>query len=192
MQITTSLPSSIPAYSSPATTSAASTPEDFLTPGDLQMIEYISGTTTLSAAEENLYAKAMAVSLGTKREHGYVQGDVSKFYFWSQLTVSDAKTIETMTGTSTIIDAVRKGDTGVNNLIWEITFDREHGGLEGDLSVSYLQGIIDRETEQIRTAVEHGDPAPSAIIPSVPFDTLQRAISYLKENNGTSSTAISA
>lgn len=67
MQITSSLPSSAEPTSS-STSGSKFNPEDYLTAADLKMLEYVTGTTSLSAAEGDSYAKTLADSIGTQRE----------------------------------------------------------------------------------------------------------------------------
>ena len=121
MQVTSVLSTSnLAAYASTTSLPAESKPEDYLTDDDVKMIERLSGTTTLADAELNPNAKALAVSLGTKRENGWIQGDASQYYVYSQLTDSDAKMIESMTGTTTVIDAMLKPMRMLPVLLWTL------------------------------------------------------------------------
>ncbi len=128
--------------SSAPVTAKQNKPEDYLTIQDVAMIKYVSGAKSLEEAELNQNAKALAESLGIKRQYGYVQGDASRGYFYSQLTDSDAKMIEGLTGTTTIIDAMAKATPDIVGLTIDIAIDREDGSLKGDVSKEYLQNMI--------------------------------------------------
>jgi len=165
-----------------------SKPDDYLTDGDVKMIERLSGTTTLADAELNPNAKALAVSLGTKRQNGWIQGDASQYYGYAQLTDSDAKMIESMTGTTTVIDAMFKADANVTGLVMDIAQDRGDGSLSGDVTTDYLQKLVDFDNTQLAYVKGHGI-SPSASGISVSIDTLNQAIEYLKEEAGTTPTS---
>lgn len=196
MQIASSLPSSASIY--PTTTASTSTsaatstttkkPEDFLTDADVKMIEYVSGTTSLDEAELNPNAKALAVTLGTQRENGWIQGDASKGYYYSHLTDSDAKMIESMTGTTTIIDAMASASADVIDLTTEVAYDRIDGSLSGNITADYLNPIIAFDKDQI---AKYGGAGIA-----VSLDMLNQVMTYVKANTqtadsmtGTSSTA---
>ena len=189
MQVTSLLSAGNSATFLSATSSAVkSKPEDYLTDGDVKMIERLSGTTTLADAELNPNAKALAVSLGTKRQNGWIQGDASQYYGYAQLTDSDAKMIESMTGTTTVIDAMFKADANVTGLVMDIAQDRGDGSLSGDVTTDYLQKIVDFDNTQLAYVKGHGMSLSASGI-SVSIDTLNRAIEYLKEEAGTTPTS---
>lgn len=131
MQITSILssPGNL-AISGSLSSPARSKPEDYLTDDDIKMIERLSGTTTLADAELNPHAQALAASLGTKRQNGWIQGDASKYYVYAQLTDSDAKMIEGITGTTTLIDAMYTANPDVTGLVLNIAGDRTDGSFE--------------------------------------------------------------
>ena len=143
------------------------------------MIKYVSGTKSLEEAELNPNAKALAESLGTKRQYGYVQGDVSRSYFYSQLTDSDAKMIEGLTGTTTIIDAMAKATPDVMGLTIDVAMDREDGSLKGDVSKEYLQNMVTFDKNQLSYIKSTGESIMKSGI-SVSIGTLNRAISLLE------------
>ena len=185
MQIASSVSASASIYPIASTSATTSTttkkPEDFLTDADVKMIEYVSGTTSLDAAEQDPNAKILAVSLGTKRENGSVQGDVSKNYFYSQLTSSDAKMIESMTGTTNIIDAMNsKNSVDVQGLAFEIALDREQGSLTGTITTDYLNNLVAFDTNQL---TKYGGAGIT-----VPLDLLNQALAYTKSNVQTTDT----
>ncbi|WP_221313429.1 hypothetical protein [Granulicella aggregans] len=138
MQITSSLP--ITTESTRSLTSGGTfSPEDYLTAADLKMLEYVTGTANLSAAEGDSYAKTLAESIGSQREQGKLTGDAASIYMPSQLTASDANVVEKLTGASNIIDAAHTSNTSVANLVQQIAADRQSGNLKGDLTVSYFR-----------------------------------------------------
>jgi len=184
MQITSSLPASTSIYSTSTTTATASKPEDFLTDSDVKMIEYVSGTTSLDAAELDPNAKALAISLGTKRENGWVQGDQSQGYFYSQLTPSDAKMVESMTGTSNIIDALNAGGTDMQGFMDEIAVDRSDGSLTGNVTTNYLGNLAAFDQTQLS---EHGGEGYTTSL-----DTLNKALAYVKANVDTGDSSANA
>jgi len=189
MQVTSLLSAGNSATYPSATSSAVkSKPEEYLTDSDVKMIERLSGTTTLADAELNPNAKALAVSLGTKRQNGWIQGDASQYYGYAQLTDSDAKMIESMTGTTTVIDAMFKADGNVTGLVMDIAQDRGDGSLSGDVTTDYLQKLVDFDNTQLAYVKGHGI-SPSASGISVSIDTLNQAIEYLKEEAGTTPTS---
>lgn len=132
-----------------ATSSTSSRqPEDFLTVSDIDLLKHVTGTDSLEAAEQNPHAKALAVSIGTKRENGWVTGDYSQYYMPAQLNDSDAKMVESLTGTTNIIDALNAGNQGVNDLVGVIGLDRGHKQVSGDLTADYMQRMIDFDNVQ--------------------------------------------
>lgn len=173
MQITSSLPSSSDPNSSNAAISPATfNPEDYLTAGDLKILEYVTGTTSLSAAESDPYAKSLAESIGTQREQGKLTGDSPTFYMPSLLTASDANVVEKLTGTTNIIDAAHTSNGGVSNLIGEIGSDRESGSLKGDLTANYFKTIARYDLN--RLLFHHFQGV------SVSFGTVFKSITYLQ------------
>jgi hypothetical protein len=193
MQIASSLSANASIYPTATASTSATTstttkkPEDFLTDADVKMIEYVSGTTSLDAAEQDPNAKILAVSLGTQRENGWIQGDAGKGYFYSQLTNSDAKMIERMTGTTNIIDAIFTADNSTTDLVIDIAMSREDGSLTGNITPDYLNNIIAFDKDQI---ANYGGAGIGTSL-----DTLNQALAYVKSNAqttdptaGTSST----
>jgi hypothetical protein len=173
MQITSSLPSSAEPTSS-STSGSKFNPEDYLTAADLKMLEYVTGTTSLSAAEGDSYAKTLAESIGTQREEGKLTGDSPSIYMPSQLTASDANVVEKLTGTSNIIDAAHTSNTSVANLVQEIAADRQSGSLKGNLTVNYFKTIARYDLNRLLFHHFKGI--------SVSFGTVRNSIAYLQSS----------
>jgi hypothetical protein len=160
-----------------ATTGANS--DSFLIPSDDSLLEYVTGTTSLNAALRNPHAKVLANEISYGREHGYAQGDYTE-YIGGNLTASDAKMFESMTGTTNIVDATATGSQDIGSLETDVALDRQDGSLSGNLTPGYINNIISFQEKQLE------GPGNAGLI--IGAATLDQALAYLKGVGATSST----
>lgn len=153
----------------------------FLTASDIAVLERATGTSSFS--ELSAAAPDTLQHFNTGLQKGTITGDLAQYLPTSFLTTSDVQYLEKVTGTGSLIAAL-KSSYDANMLGMSIASDRQDGSLTGDISASYLDGIL-AASQQLEDEGSYGHIASSSF--------LKQAIAEIQSDpNNVNGTTVSA